>query len=244
MTENTTPLLEIAIPVYNEERRLEAGVRTLHKYCIENKLPVQITIADNGSRDNTIGIATELAKELPNVRLLRVPQKGVGRALKYAWTDSKAPVVGYMDVDLSTDLKHLTEVAYLFLTTKCDVVNGSRLMNGSRVYHRKLIREITSRGFNFMLRAILGVRFSDGMCGFKFLRREAFERISKLGIQNEEWFFNTEILVKSEWAGLEISEVPVVWTDDHDSKAKIFEMIVKFSKEIWRLRLLRGEQRA
>lgn len=238
---NQQALFEIAIPVYNEERRLEAGVRTLHAFCEREGLPANIVIADNGSVDRTQEIALELSKEFPNVRLLRVPQKGVGRALKLAWGQAQAPYVGYMDVDLSTDLKHLKEVAELFKSKNCDVVNGSRLMRGSRVYHRKLIREITSRGFNFLLHTALNVRFSDGMCGFKFLRRDAFDRISKLGVQNEEWFFNTEILVKAEWAGLKIEEVPVVWTDDHDSKARIFEMAVKFSKEIWRLRHLRSD---
>lgn len=233
MTESA--LFEIAIPVYNEERRLETGVRRLHAYCEKNGIRARIVIADNGSQDQTVAIAKRLIQELRNVYLIQLPQKGVGRALKCSWENSQADFVGYMDVDLSTDLKHLKEVRECFDRTGCDIVNGSRLIRGARVFDRKLIREITSRGYNFVLRTFLQVGFTDGMCGFKFMRQEAFRTLLQTGIQNEEWFFNTEILIKAEWAGLHIEEIPVIWRDDHDSKAQVLEMTFKFLREIWRL---------
>jgi hypothetical protein len=95
-----------------------------------------------------------------------------------------------------------------------DVVYGTRLHRKSRVIGRTLKREITSRVFNFMLKTYLGTRFSDGMCGFKWLRRELVQPLMQAGAVSNGWFFSTELLALSEWKGLKMCELPVKWTDD------------------------------
>lgn len=231
-----TNYLEVTIPVYNEERRLRNGVVTLKKFCEEKQLSVSIVIADNGSTDRTVEIGKQLSRELRDVSVISVPMKGVGAALKCSWTQSRATVVGYMDVDLSTDIQHLVEVFDLMKAGKTRVISGSRLLPGAKVTGRKLSREIASRAFNQLLQFSLGCRFTDGMCGFKFLTRESFQLLSERGLKNNEWFFNTELLIKAEWAGIPVHEIPVHWSDDHDSKVKILELAVKYSKEVARLR--------
>ena len=166
---------DVTIPVLNEAPTLERQIRILYDFLKKN-FPTtgqwRIVIADNGSADETPQIAERLSAELPEVALVRVLRRGVGLALKHAWTQSKADIVGYMDLDLATDLRHFIEAYEAIALERCDLVYGTRLHPRAKVVGRTLKREVTSRAFNLILRAYLGIRFSDGMCGFKWLRRE------------------------------------------------------------------------
>jgi glycosyltransferase involved in cell wall biosynthesis len=228
--------IEIVFPVLNEQNRLTNGVEKTYLYCKENKINACLTIADNGSSDRTMAIAKELQKTVLNLKIISVGERGVGRALKAAWLTPRAPIVGYMDVDLATDLKHLNELAELFKIPEVSVVSGSRLMNGSVVENRTLVRGFTSRCFNLILKARLGVGFSDGMCGFKFIRADLFRKIhDELSPLSDAWFFNTEFLVKSEWLGHQVSEIAVHWRDDGDSRVEMVNVAKNYLAEIKRL---------
>jgi len=201
---------DIVIPVLNEEKRLSTGIETISSFLASNDfINCRIVIADNGSSDGTAMVANELCVEYPNVAYLSVGQRGVGLAIKAAWGQSSADVVGYMDVDLATDLEHFKEVVAIFEGGGVHVVNGSRNLPGSRVSNRKMLREITSRGFNTLLRQILNTNITDGMCGFKFIRRDAYENIAECGIRNDGWFFCTELLYLAEGLGFTVTEIPV-----------------------------------
>lgn len=211
---------DITIPVLNEEPTLERQVRILYDFLWQNfpeKDQWRIVIADNGSTDNTRHIAAALSDELPEVQLVAVPEKGVGLALKTSWSQSQADIVGYMDLDLATDLRHFPQAYHALATEGFDLVYGTRLHKNSRVIGRTLKREITSRVFNLLLKIYLGTRFSDGMCGFKWLRREQVAPLMQAGAVSNGWFFSTELLAIAEWKGLKICELPVVWTDDTSS---------------------------
>ncbi|MFN4079400.1 MAG: glycosyltransferase [Saprospiraceae bacterium] len=211
---------EATIPVLNEAPTLERQVLILYDFLKKNfpdEGQWRIVIADNGSADETPQIAERLSAGLPEVALTRVPRRGVGLALKHAWTQSKADIVGYMDLDLATDLKHFVEAYEAIVSGGCDLVYGTRLHPEAKVIGRTLKREVTSRAFNLILRAYLGVRFSDGMCGFKWLRREWVQPLMEGGAVSDGWFFSTELLTVAEWKGLKMCELPVVWTDDAGS---------------------------
>ncbi|MDX2134264.1 MAG: glycosyltransferase [Saprospiraceae bacterium] len=215
---------DVTIPVLNEEETLDQQVRTLHHFLTEHfPAPGQwrIVIADNGSTDNTAHIAMALSDELPEVQLVRVPEKGVGLALKTSWTQSKADIVGYMDLDLATDLQHFIQAYHALATEGFDLVYATRLHRKSKVRGRSLKREFTSRMFNAILRVYLGTRFSDGMCGFKWLKREHVPPLMAGGAVSNGWFFSTELLAIAEWQGLRMCELPVRWTDDPNSKVNI-----------------------
>ena len=160
--------LDITIPILNEESRLETGVTEAFQYLEKSSIKnYSITLADNGSTDNTANIANELKKRFPLIKTLKVDKRGVGLALKKSWAASNADLIGYMDVDLATDLNHILEVYQAFQNNdEIDIVNGSRLLANSTVKNRSILRGITSRGFNFLLNSMLGVKFTDGMCGF------------------------------------------------------------------------------
>ena len=227
---------EIVFPVLNEEKRLARGITETAKFCKTNSINACLTIADNGSTDQTLKVAEELKLKHPDLKIISVGERGVGRALKAAWLAPRAPVVGYMDVDLATNLQHLRELELKFRNPKITIVSGSRLLKNSEVEGRSLLREITSRSFNFILKARLGVSMTDGMCGFKFIRADAFRRIhDELGPLSNAWFFNTEFLVKAEWLGFKVDEIGVRWFDDNDSRVELVKTISGYLSEIQRL---------
>lgn len=211
---------DITIPVLNEAETLDRQIRILHDFLWKNYPESgqwRIVIADNGSTDDTRHIAAALCDEFPEIQLVRVPEKGVGLALKTSWTQSQADIVGYMDLDLATDLRHFPQAINALTSEGFDLVYGTRLHKKSRVLGRTLKREITSRVFNLLLKIYLGTRFSDGMCGFKWLRREQVAPLMAGGAKSNGWFFSTELLAIAEWKGLKICELPVIWTDDTSS---------------------------
>ena len=216
--------VDLVIPVYNEERSLDSAVRRLDDY-LRDRLPYsyRITIADNASTDGTWLAARRLAAELPTVRALHLDAKGRGRALKAAWSSSSAEVVGYMDVDLSTDLRAVLPLLAPLLSGHSDVAIGTRLARSSRVV-RGPKRDLISRGYNLLLRTVLSVSFSDAQCGFKAVRREVADRLLPL-VEDDSWFFDTELLVLAQEAGLRIHEVPVDWVDDPDSRVDLLATI-------------------
>jgi putative flippase GtrA len=214
------PVLDVVVPVYNEENDLEPCVRRLHAHLGETfPYAFRITIADNASTDATPRIAARLAAELPGTDWIRLAEKGRGRALHTAWSRSRAPVLAYLDVDLSTDLAALLPLVAPLISGHSDIAIGTRLARGSQVV-RGPKREIISRCYNGLLRSTLAVRFSDAQCGFKAVRRDVAERLLPL-VEDREWFFDTELLVIAERAGLRIHEVPVDWVDDPDSRVHI-----------------------
>ena len=214
------PVLDVVIPVHNEERDLEACVRRLHAH-LGDHLPysVRITIADNASGDATPLIAQRLARELGGVRAVRLEERGRGRALSAVWSASDATVFAYMDVDMSTDLAALLPLVAPLLSGHSDVAIGSRLASGSRVI-RGSKRELISRAYNMLLHATLATGFSDAQCGFKAITAAAARRLLPL-VEDTGWFFDTELLVLAERSGLRIHEVPVDWVDDPDSRVRI-----------------------
>ena len=189
-----------------------------------------LIIADNGSNDGTGAIGERLAAQHENVRYLKVGKRGVGLALKAAWSASKADIVGYMDLDLATDLMHLPEALIALTKKNADIVYATRLHRNSKVIGRSLKRAVVSRCFNGMLHVYLGTRFSDGMCGFKFLWRRHLSELIQNGAVSDGWFFSTELLVIGEWLGLSLYELPVRWTDDPDSRARIRPLAIAYMK--------------
>jgi len=214
------PVLDVVIPVYNEEADLEPCVTRLRRHLVGTfPYPFQITIADNASTDRTLAVANTLEEMFPEVTVLHLDAKGRGRALRTAWGQSLAPVLAYMDVDLSTDLRALLPLVAPLISGHSDLAIGSRLAPGARVV-RGPKREVISRCYNLLLRRALSARFSDAQCGFKAIRGDVARALLPL-VQDTGWFFDTELLVLAERSGLRIYEVPVDWVDDPDSRVDI-----------------------
>ncbi|MGM7647680.1 glycosyltransferase [Nocardia sp. JW2] len=230
----TAPGVDVVVPVHNEENDLADCVRRLHAFLRDGfPFSARITIADNASTDNTLLIAEHLAAELDGVRVVHLDRKGRGRALHSVWSSSDAQVVAYMDVDLSTDLNALLPLVAPLMSGHSDIAIGSRLATSARVV-RGPKRELISRSYNLLLRTCLQVRFSDAQCGFKAMRTEVARELLPL-VRDREWFFDTEVLVLAERAGLRIHEVPVDWIDDPDSRVDIVDTARKDLLGMWRV---------
>jgi putative flippase GtrA len=229
-----TPVLDVVVPVFNEERDLAPCVRRLHKH-LSTEFPYlfRITIANNASTDDTSAIADALADEFAEVSAVHLAQKGRGRALHAVWSTSDAAILAYLDVDLSTDLNALSPLVAPLLSGHSDLAIGSRLARGARVV-RGPKRELISRGYNLLLRGALATRFSDAQCGFKAIRADVAAKLLP-HVADTGWFFDTELLVLAERTGLRIHEVPVDWVDDPDSRVHIVSTAIADLKGIARL---------
>ena len=212
--------VDLVVPVHNEAAVLADSVAQLHAYLSEEfPFDWRIVIADNASTDHTRAVAHRLAEELAGVEVVEVPDRGRGRALRAAWMSSNADIVAYTDVDLSTGLTGLLPLVAPLVSGHSDVSVGSRLSPGSMVA-RGPKRELISRTYNLLLRLVFAVRFRDAQCGFKAARVD----IAKLlvpAVRDEEWFFDTELLLLAEHNGLRVHEVPVDWVDDPDSRVDV-----------------------
>jgi glycosyltransferase involved in cell wall biosynthesis len=238
--------VDIVIPVLNEAHVLERSIGTVRGFLARRNetFPYRwrITIVDNGSTDGTQEVARRLSERYPEVEFLHLVQRGRGRALRAAWLQSTADIVAYMDVDLSTDLHHLPQLIESIARDGYDVATGSRLMSRSRV-RRSLRRELISRVYNVLVKLVLHTRFSDAQCGFKAVSREAVERIVPQ-IEDQSWFFDTELLALAEKQGFRICDIPVLWIEDDDSRVKILKTGWEDIKGLMRVRRYLKAQRA
>jgi putative flippase GtrA len=214
------PVLDVVIPVHNEQAGLEACLRRLHAHLTASfPYPFRITVAENASTDGTVAVARRVAAEVHGIEVLVLPEPGRGRALRTAWLASDASVLAYMDVDLSTDLGALLPLVAPLISGHSDMSIGSRLSSSSRVV-RGPKRELISRSYNLLLRITRTTSVSDAQCGFKAIRADAAERLLPL-VEDDGWFFDTELLWLAERVRLRIHEVPVDWIDDPDSRVDI-----------------------
>ncbi|WP_255770019.1 bifunctional glycosyltransferase family 2/GtrA family protein [Pseudarthrobacter sulfonivorans] len=233
-TRTAVPVLDVTIPVFNEERDLAECLHRLHTH-LQQSFPhnFRITVADNASTDGTLKIAERLARELPELVVVHLGEKGRGNALRKVWLASPSPVLAYMDVDLSTDLAALAPLLAPLISGHSDLAIGTRLTRNSRVV-RGPKREIISRSYNLMLHSFMGAKFSDAQCGFKAIRADVAQRILPYTLDNS-WFFDTELLVLAERCGLRVHEVPVDWIDDPDSSVDVVRTAVADMRGMARL---------
>lgn len=226
-------MILITLPVYNEEDTLEQSTGKIIE-LLADKYDFRILIVDNGSTDATLEKAKELARKYPHVGFIHLDEKGRGRALRTAWSENDADIFCYMDIDLATDLNKFQELMSAF-DEGYDIAIGSRHSEGAQV-RRSLRREILSRGYNILLRLVFGVRFRDAQCGFKAVSRKVVGEIVPL-VRDQKWFFDTEMLIRSERRGLRIKEIAVQWDEGRGSKVNVLQTVFDYIGHIIRLRL-------
>lgn len=229
--------LNILLPVYNEERRIEKGVEGTVSFLEKiGFTDYRITIEDNASVDRTEEIAHELCRRFPSVSYERLDRKGVGVAFRNGVKSNDCEIVGYMDIDLSTDIRHLEQVIDIFKNEpEVCMVNGSRFSKASDTSGRKWYRNLSSYGLTFLLKLRLRMKASDSICGFKFFRSDFVRQLISESGDEAGWFYIIELLLRAERKGDVIRELPVRWQDDHDSKVDYIKVISNYLKNISRL---------
>lgn len=219
---STKTTLSVVVPVYNEEIDVPRNIPKLYKFLKEHfqNYSWELVIADNGpSKDKTGEISKELARKNKEIKYVLINRAGRGGALKRVWLSSRSELLAYMDVDLSSDLKFLPDLVEK-LEKSCDIVIGSRLSRGSKVYGRTLARELMSRGYNILIRLLFWTSFRDAQCGFKAIRRDVAQKLLPV-VQDDAWFFDSELLIIAEKAGYRVCELPIAWRDDPRSTVKV-----------------------
>jgi glycosyltransferase involved in cell wall biosynthesis len=236
------PRVEIVLPVLNERAVLECSVATLAGYLGHHcPYPWQIMIADNGSTDGTWEIAQRLTAAYENVHALRLEERGRGLALRTAWLQSDAEIVAYMDIDLSTGLEAFLPMIAPLVSGQRRVAIGSRLLPDAQVT-RGAKREAISRCYNALIHLLVPHRFSDAQCGFKALHRAAVRELVPL-VENNRWFFDTELLLAAEERGECVHEVPVRWVEDTDTRVHIGKTAWEDVRGLLRVRMQRWQRR-
>jgi glycosyltransferase involved in cell wall biosynthesis len=235
--------VDVVVPVYNEQEALPKSIPTLHRFLSSDAFPYdwRIVIADNASIDDTPDVSTKLAKELANVTYVHIPVKGRGYALKQTWGESDMDIVSYMDVDLSTDLAAFPPLIGAIARGGYDIAIGTRLARGSDI-QRSLKREVLSRGYILLIKAMFLARFSDAQCGFKAVRASVAQRLIPL-IEDGSWFFDTELLIIAEKMGYAIKDVPVRWREDPDTRVHVDKTVSEDLRGLLRLRFSRPWRR-
>lgn len=211
------------LPVYNEAKELSDSVKTLASFVSTHmrEYSVNIIIVDNASTDTTYIIAKKLSQHFLNVSSIHLDKKGRGRAVKKAWMSSKAQFVSYMDIDLSSDLRHFPALIHA-LARGYDIAIGTRNTRGSLVYGRSVLRTFTSKMYIVLIKLFFFVNFTDAQCGFKAMSTRVALNILP-HIEDNEWFFDTELLIFAEKSGIRIYEEPVRWVDNPGSTVRVFK---------------------
>lgn len=239
------PKLNILFPVLNEHLRLEKGITRCVEYMRQNiQVPYELTIVDNGSDDDTPDIARRLEAAYEEVKYIRIDERGVGIAFKTGIEMTDADIVGYMDIDLSTDLKYLSKMIELFESDPdLQYVNGSRFSNESNTVGRKWYRKITSAGLVFLLKSLFKMKATDALCGFTFVRTELGKKLISMCSDDHGWFYTVEFLLRAERMGVKILDMPVEWVEDYDTTVNVPKTIKNYIVQMHRLRKLFKEER-
>ena len=229
--------VDVVIPVLNEERALPGCLDALLDF-LPRELPAhrcRVVVADNGSTDGTLAVAERYAAERPGaVAAIHLDQRGRGRALRRAWLESGADVVAYMDVDLSTGVEAFPRLVSAIVDDGYDAATGSRLARGAQTT-RSFKREVISRCYNLLIKALFRTRFSDAQCGFKALSGAAARALVP-AVVNNHWFFDTELLIVAEKRGFRVFDLPVRWEEDTDTRVKIASTVAEDLRGLARLR--------
>lgn len=230
--------VHLLFPVLNERLRLQSGIDQTMNYLKENvSIPYQLTILDNGSEDETPEIGRALAEKYPEVSYVRVGERGVGVAFRKGIEINECALVGYMDIDLSTDIKYLGRTIELFQSRpELEYVNGSRFAKESDTKGRKWYRKITSMGLVFLLKVVFHMKATDAVCGFTFLRKETAKQLVAACGKDNGWFYTIEFLLRAERMGVVIYDMPVEWQEDYNTTVKVWKTIKNYLVQIWRLR--------
>jgi uncharacterized protein (TIRG00374 family) len=227
--------VSVVLPAYNEEKTIENTVRvsleTLATFLPDGSY--EVIVAEDGCDDRTPEIADELAAEDDRVRHFHSDERlGRGGALERAFEAADGDTLVYYDTDLATDMRHLEELVEAVRSEGYDIATGSRRMPGKR-QAREPERGLASTGYNSLVKLFLRSDLYDHQCGFKAFDRETLFAIMP-DVQDNHWFWDTEVLIRAQKAGYTIKEFPVDWTPKGDTKVDLVRDVFGMGSQIMR----------
>jgi glycosyltransferase involved in cell wall biosynthesis len=231
------PDLSIIIPAYNEEGRLPRTLDSIAAYLSSSALRSEVIVVDDGSSDGTTRVVTGYQGRLPDLRVVsNGSNRGKGFSVRHGMLEASGEVALFTDADLSTPIEEAGKLLAAILEQGYDGAIGSRAMNRNLIeVHQSAFREQAGMLFNYMVRWIMGIDFSDTQCGFKAFRTKrariifAQQRIERFG-------FDPEILFLAKRHGLRVAEVPVRWSHDSATKVNVLADGMKMLSELLEIR--------
>ncbi|RZK21699.1 MAG: glycosyltransferase family 2 protein [Hymenobacter sp.] len=233
------PVLSLLIPAYNEATRLRTTLGQVLAYLHAQPYPSEVIVMDDGSTDDTVAVAQAYFAAHSGRVATRVlgytPNRGKGYAVRQGLLAARGAVAIFSDADLSTPIEEIPALLTPILAGECDLVFGSRALNHDLIgQHQPLLRELSGRFFNRMVRLATGLPYADTQCGFKAFRLDVCRPIIE-GAQLDRFGFDVELLLLAHQAGLRLREQPVRWNDAAGSKVGLLGGLHGF-QELWALR--------
>lgn len=228
------PYLSIVIPAYNEQERIIPTIGAIASHVAGLGFPWELIIADDGSRDNTVGLVEDLA--LANLRLLRAERNGgKGSAVRRGVLAARGRYILFDDADNSTPIEELSKLLNRLDQEGYDIAVGSRAVGGAEEAHRNLLRRMLSGGLRWIVRHFFRIGVKDTQCGFKLFTREAAQRLYNAQTING-FSFDLEILYLADRLGYRVAEVPVAWVDAPGSKVDTRREVQRFLLDLIRIK--------
>lgn len=243
------PYLSVVIPAYNEEYNLRTGVLdSVYDYLLKQKYTWEILFVDDGSTDNTLGLAQEFAKRRKNFTVLAEPHRGKAGTVTAGVLKSRGQIILFTDTDQATPIDQAEKVLPKF-KEGFDVVIGSRQGREGA----PMIRKVMASGFSLLRLLVLNLPFKDTQCGFKAFSHEAaqkiFERLEIFSPKKKSSGasvtagFDLEVLYIARKLGYKIAEVRVDWHHKEGTKVDPIKDSIEGLRGLLmvRLRALQGK---
>ena len=227
--------VSVVLPAYNEADTL-ADTVSVTLETLASFLPsgsYEVILAEDGCDDRTPAIAAELAAGHDAVGHVHSDERlGRGKALEEAFRQAAGETLVYFDTDLATDMRHLEELVERVRSGECDIATGSRRLPKSEA-DRPVKRGVASDGYNTLVCLFLRSEVRDHQCGFKAFDRTALFALLD-DVEDDHWFWDTEVLVRAQRAGYRVAEFPVEWAPKDDSKVDIVRDVFGMGSQILR----------
>ena len=224
----------IILPAYNEEQVISSSIDNVYSFFKSMNKPFEIIVADDGSSDNTVNIVNSKMKKIKELKLFSNNiNQGKGSVLSGSLPIAKGKIVAFIDSDLAIDTNLFHDMVK-YIEDGFDIVIASKHLNDSEVEY-SFIRTIFSNCYAFSARILLGVNIKDYQCGFKAFNPKVLSSVLPL-VKSKSWSWDTEFLVKADWLGFRIKELPAKVVDiGRKSKVHPFRDAKNFGLELIRL---------
>jgi len=228
--------ITVVVPTYNERDNIEK----LTGMILSQDERVDILFVDDNSPDGTGDIADRLTLSNSRVKVLhRAGKLGLGSAYREGFRialDNGADYIVEMDADFSHDPAMLP--LFIEKMSECDVVVGSRYINGVSVVNWPIRRLILSYCASVYTRLITGLHLSDCTGGFKCFNRKVLEALDLESIKSDGYSFQIEMNYRCHERGFRIGEIPIIFVDRHAGTSKMSKQIVREAVlMVWKLKL-------
>jgi dolichyl-phosphate beta-glucosyltransferase len=235
------PTLSVVVPAYNEEVRLRASLPALLDYLEQARRGFEVVVVDDGSRDDTSGVAESFAAR--GVRTVVLGRNyGKGAAIRAGVFHTSGDLVLLTDADLSTPIAEIERLEPAL--EHADLVFGSRAVEGARIdLPQPLLRQWMGKTFNLMIRALVAGGIHDTQCGFKLLDGPTARALFP-DLLLDGFAYDVELLWLARRRGLRVVEVGVVWNHSPDSRVHLISDSARMALDILRIRVLHWRRAA